>query len=136
MSCWYEKDGLKFSCKGCGDCCRGPGGYVWVKEAEIIALAEAVRMTVEAFGKRYLRRSGLRLALIDGPDGNCVFLENGRCKVYDSRPVQCRTFPWWPEYLKSAEEWEQLKDDCPGVGSGKVHSHDKIAKAIDQLRHR
>ncbi|MFM7740581.1 MAG: YkgJ family cysteine cluster protein, partial [Planctomycetota bacterium] len=26
---WY-KDGLRFQCSQCGDCCTGGAGYVWV----------------------------------------------------------------------------------------------------------
>ena len=35
---WYQQ-GLKFHCLGCGDCCTGEPGYVWVTKAEIAALA-------------------------------------------------------------------------------------------------
>ena len=35
---WYA-EGLKFQCTGCGDCCTGAPGYVWVNQAEIDALA-------------------------------------------------------------------------------------------------
>ncbi len=35
---WYQ-DGLKFRCTGCGDCCTGAPGYVWVNKEEIAALA-------------------------------------------------------------------------------------------------
>ena len=38
---WYS-DGLKFDCTGCGDCCTGDPGYVWVSRAEIEALAAAL----------------------------------------------------------------------------------------------
>ena len=38
---WY-KDGLKFKCTGCGDCCTGGEGYVWVNKQEIVALAAEV----------------------------------------------------------------------------------------------
>ncbi|MCH7752933.1 MAG: YkgJ family cysteine cluster protein, partial [Planctomycetes bacterium] len=35
---WYQ-DGLRFKCTGCGNCCTGSPGYVWVNQAEINALA-------------------------------------------------------------------------------------------------
>ena len=27
---WYAEEGLAFECTGCGDCCTGAPGYVWV----------------------------------------------------------------------------------------------------------
>ena len=38
---WYT-DGLKFTCSGCGDCCTGAPGYVWVNKQEVSALAKLV----------------------------------------------------------------------------------------------
>ena len=34
---WYA-GGLRFTCTGCGDCCTGAPGYVWVNQQEIDAL--------------------------------------------------------------------------------------------------
>ena len=36
---WY-KDGLRFTCTQCGDCCSGPEGYVWVNDEELAKIAE------------------------------------------------------------------------------------------------
>jgi hypothetical protein len=41
---WY-KDGLRFTCTGCGDCCTGAPGYVWVNKEEIEALAAETNNT-------------------------------------------------------------------------------------------
>ncbi len=115
---WYAK-GLAFQCRGCGRCCRGAGAYVWVSAAEAEAMASSLGLTTKAFAKRYLRRSGMRIALIDGPENACVFLDrDGRCAVYASRPVQCRTFPWWPEVIRCREDWEAEQRRCPGIGQG------------------
>ena len=37
----------------------------------------------------------------------CVFLdqETNYCRIYEARPVQCRTYPFWPSILKSQEAW-------------------------------
>ncbi|WP_296458322.1 hypothetical protein [Rubinisphaera sp.] len=44
---WY-KDGLKFECTQCGNCCTGGPGAVWVSEEEIQAIAEYLEKPVEA----------------------------------------------------------------------------------------
>ena len=33
----------------------------------------------------------------------------GQCSIYDVRPVQCSTYPFWPSLLASKEDWEDEK---------------------------
>ena len=47
----------------------------------------------------------------------CVFLENNQCSIYEARPVQCSTYPFWPNILKSEKAWNEevrLADDKEG----------------------
>ncbi len=119
---WYE-EGLCFQCTGCGDCCRGPGGYVWVTIEEAKSIAKALGMDFDAFAANLLRKTTTGLALVDGPHGDCPLLgEDGRCRVYQARPVQCRTWPWWDENLGGSDAWEAAARRCPGINRGPVHS--------------
>lgn len=123
---WY-KDGLRFQCQGCGDCCRGPGGYVWVTDEEARELAQALGMDFETFASTMLRRTPSGLALIDSGKGDCpLLLANGGCKVYKNRPIQCRTWPWWDENLASESRWNDAATRCPGMNRGEVHSQTVI----------
>jgi Fe-S-cluster containining protein len=38
----------------------------------------------------------------------CIFLgEDGKeCSIYEARPIQCRTYPFWPRLLENPESWE------------------------------
>lgn len=126
---WYA-DGLAFACRACGNCCRGPGGYVWLTPAEAEAIARVLGLDVTAFHQRYLRRTLQGLALVDGPGGDCILLdEAGRCRAYAARPAQCRTYPWWPETLACRETWEAQARTCPGIGQGPVVPLDAIEHA-------
>lgn len=119
---WYH-DGLAFTCQGCGTCCRGPGGYVWITEDEARELAEALGMTLQAFASKFLRTTSSGLALVDDKSGDCPLLgEDGRCRVYHHRPMQCRTWPWWSENLISRRRWDDVATRCPGMNAGTVHS--------------
>jgi Fe-S-cluster containining protein len=111
---WY-RDGLRFECTGCGRCCTGGDGYVWMSEDEIVALAAHLDTDVNDFGRRFLRRFENRYALIDGPGGACVFLDGRTCSIYDVRPAQCRAFPWWPANLRSPEAWKKAAAACEGI---------------------
>ncbi len=132
---WYA-DGLKFKCSGCGDCCTGAPGNVWVNKQEIQDLANSVDMTVEEFHEAYVRRVGVRYSLKEFDDGDCVFFDskNRNCGVYDARPRQCRSWPFWTSNLKSPETWEQTCDVCPGSGTGKLYSLTSIEQQRKMIR--
>lgn len=50
----------------------------------------------------------------------CPFLEEGRCGIHPAKPTQCRSFPFWPEFVEQTDNWEGLKDYCPGIGKGEL----------------
>jgi Fe-S-cluster containining protein len=124
---WY-RDGLRFTCTECGDCCSGAPGYVWVTNDEIEALAAAVGIDVDAFEDQYVRPIGARKSLKEWPGGDCVFLDgqSRKCKVYNVRPRQCRTWPFWESNLKTPDDWRDTCRVCPGSGTGKLHSLEEI----------
>ena len=133
---WYQ-DGLRFKCTQCGDCCTGAPGYVWVNKEEVTQLAAAVGMEdVEALRDRYVRKVGVRESLREFPDGACVFFDTElrRCQVYDARPRQCRTWPFWDSNLKSPEAWEHTCEVCPGSGKGKLYSIEQIETQRQVMR--
>lgn len=131
---WYEA-GLRFACQpDCGQCCAGPQeGYVFVTRAELRTIARTLGWS-QARARRQLTHAetpGGRLTLRERPEGGCVFLEGKRCTIYDVRPAQCRTFPWWPENLESPAAWARTGRSCPGVGQGEL-----VAPADIKLRSR
>lgn len=123
---WY-RDGLNFTCTRCGACCTGAPGYVWVDEAEIGQLAASRGEPVAEFGRKFLRQVGDRISLIEHRNGDCVFWERGRgCTVYEARPVQCRTWPFWPDNIATPGDWEEAVRVCPGSGEGRLFSLEEI----------
>ena len=121
---WY-REGLRFECTQCGDCCTGAPGYVWVTHAETEKIARFLDLTPTKFRKEYVRKVGRRYSLIERANGDCIFFNQG-CTVYPARPKQCRTFPFWPENLNSGKAWEKLESECPGTGKGKLYRLEDI----------
>ena len=133
---WY-KDGLQFSCSGCGDCCTGAEGYVWINQEEIANLAALMNQTVDEFENMYVRKIGVRKSLKELPVSfDCVFFDNEtrKCQVYDARPRQCRTWPFWDSNVKTREHWERTCDACPGSGTGKLYSLGEIERQRSVLK--
>lgn len=126
---WFQ-DGLRFKCTACGDCCTGAPGYVWVNQQEIDGLAERLAMGVDSFEAKFVRKIGVRRSLIELEGGDCIFFDNQsrKCTVYENRPRQCRTWPFWNSNLKSPKTWEETCEVCPGSGRGKLYQLADIQK--------
>lgn len=116
---WY-RDGLKFRCTGCGNCCTGGPGYVWVDDEEIAAIAEYLNKPVGEIRLMYCRPVRQKVSLTEFANGDCVFFdpEKRNCTIYPVRPVQCRTWPFWKSNLETRADWESVQRDCPGAGQG------------------
>jgi uncharacterized protein len=129
---WYY-DGLKFACTGCGACCTGAPGYVWVTQAEIQTLAAVLGVDVETFQQQYVRNVGIRKSLLERANGDCVFLDaaSRKCRLYQSRPRQCRTWPFWASNLSTPAAWEATSERCPGCNRGRRVPLDKIRAQMD-----
>ena len=132
---WY-REGLRFECTQCGKCCSGQPGFVWVNQEELQTLAEHLEMELEDFKDRFARRVGARYSLKEYPDGDCIFLdpESRGCLVYDARPVQCRTWPFWDSNLLSERSWNEACRMCPGAGQGKLYAIEQIDAARKQKK--
>jgi len=134
---WYA-DGLAFECIACGRCCSGPEeGYVWITPAKIQPAAEFLGLTVREFRKRYCRRVGRRISLIEQANKDCVFLHtdadgNKRCAIYAIRPTQCRTWPFWPINVLNATAWAISGMRCPGINRGPLHDLEHIEREKDR----
>lgn len=128
---WY-RGGLAFECTGCGRCCSGPqSGYVWVEDLEIERMASQIGVSdIDAFERRFIRNVGNRRSLVEYSDGDCIFLDpdTRHCLVYEARPMQCRTWPFWPSHLKSPSDWGQAAAACPGCNQGRLYSLQEIRR--------
>ena len=140
---WYEK-GLRFRCTQCGNCCSGATGIVDFTPRELEIMAEYLNLLPQEFLDRYARRRRgwwcLKEVFVEGTY-DCVFLrrdpESGRahCDIYDVRPSQCRTWPFWDENLRSPGAWREAGEDCPGIrnggadgGAGKLYPLEEIRR--------
>ncbi len=117
-------DGFNYSfnesaCASCGGaCCIGESGYIWVNNPEIGAIAEFLKIDIDDFAKEYLVRVKNRYSLKEYQDEElgyaCIFFNKEKrvCNIYDVRPKQCRTFPFWGVFKDDTGE---LIKECPGV---------------------
>lgn len=112
---WY-KDGLRFSCTQCGKCCTGRPGVTWISFDEMQKMAEHLQISMDELVKNYLRKIDGKWALKERTvDHSCIFLYDKKCRVYEVRPNQCKTFPFWKDALATKDSWQALKSTCEGI---------------------
>lgn len=97
-------------------------------------MAEALRIPTREFTRRYCASEDgwfyIKPASADAKkpaqDHACRFLDGKRCSVYEGRPAQCRTWPFWPENMR-AKAWDsEVIQFCPGVGKGRLYGAEEI----------
>lgn len=128
---------LRFRCTGCGACCTGNAeDYVAVTASEQERIRRFLGLSSGWFRRRYLvPLDGEDKGLASAADGRCVFLDAAnRCRIYPARPVQCRSYPFWPEIVGSAASWRAEARRCEGIGQGAAVPLRRIEAARRALR--
>jgi Fe-S-cluster containining protein len=79
-------------------------------------MARHLGISLDEFVAKYARKIEGKWALRERVvDHSCIFLYDKSCRVYEVRPKQCRTFPFWKSALESKEAWNDLKKTCEGI---------------------
>jgi len=129
---WFDEEPVRFECTLCGNCCTGPSGFVLFSREEGERIAHRLGISYADFYEGYTHDTpagrSLRERRFVEPSGtvshDCVFLDRDAqpgalvCSLYEDRPTQCRTFPYWPEHMGSRRSWQLLGKSCEGVGGG------------------
>jgi Fe-S-cluster containining protein len=127
---WY-RDGLRFACTRCGRCCtnRGDERWVWVEADEVRSIAAWLGLEEAAFRGRWCQETEEGTSLASAGDA-CAFLTEERlCAIHSVRPRQCRTWPFWPETIRSRKAWErEVLSFCPGAGAGPLHAPEELER--------
>jgi len=109
------------ACATCqGRCCTGESGYIYVTKDEIRNIAEVLKIDINELRVKYLFKKGYKYSIKElkcNDSYECVFYdrESNGCKIYNARPSQCKTFPFWDYYKTRVDE---LKEECPGIIDG------------------
>lgn len=133
MQPFYERQHLRFSCTRCGQCCIASGDYyVFMTEQEAENIRRFLGLSRNWFRRRYVERlEEGELVASSGLDDSCVFLDrDGHCRIYPVRPLQCRTYPFWPEVVHSASSWCREARRCEGINRGPVVPVERIRRQL------
>lgn len=118
------KEGFDFAfdpkgCNSCeGNCCIGESGNIWINRQEIENLSRYLDLSLDQLREKFLEKRAYKYSIrevrLSKDNYACVFfnLDKKQCSIYEARPIQCRTFPFW-DYFK--ENKEEVKKECPAI---------------------
>ena len=131
--CFY-KDGLRFECQRCLYCCSAEPGYVYLSRNDIERAAGKLslppRKFIDAFCRLVDFGTFYMVSLKEMENYDCIFLTPSGCAIYDARPRQCRTYPFWDSVMESRESWEKEALSCPGIGKGGIIPKKEIERRM------
>jgi len=123
---------VHFKCQeDCSNCCTSAGGTVIISDKDIQRISKYLKISIQEFIKKYTHEEGTSICLVDKNNTDCIFLADHKCTIYPVRPIQCKTFPFWPQNLKSEKRWNIIMDECPGIGEGPAFSRQDIEDVFD-----
>ena len=105
-------------CDACGGrCCTGESGYIWISIDEALLVSKFLGLKMEDFAYEYLLSVNGSLSIKENKSDDgyaCIFFDEKlkNCTIYEYRPTQCRTFPFWDYYKQNIEEAFR---ECPAL---------------------
>jgi Fe-S-cluster containining protein len=126
---------FRFQCQpGCTNCCTQEGD-VYLAAEDVPRIADYLGLTKRKFLARFCEKdSDGDLRLTNPPDKACHFLLEGGCSIHAAKPAQCRTFPFWPEHVRSKKVWKEVGRYCPGIGVGPILSTEQVRAEAETCR--
>ena len=125
---------MRFECQpGCTRCCEQQG-FVYLTEEDLTRLAAYLGMTDAEFERRYVYRTKNLRRLRVPKHAQCEFLKGGGCGVHVAKPMQCRSFPYWPELVDDRKAWHKTGSWCPGIGKGELVNIEAARGLAQEMR--
>ncbi len=121
---FYVNQPVRFQCSGCGDCCSGDPDthFIELLAGEAERIREYLQLSKTVFQRDHIVSiadigKGIRI----NEQGRCSLLgADNRCQVYQVRPLQCRSYPFWPEIMHSLDTWRAEANHCEGIHQGEA----------------
>lgn len=120
-----RRETFEFSCNRCNRCCRCSGTVYFSREdLENITTFLRLGRSEKTFLKKRLFRDFQNGYYAYNSSKACYFLDEDQgCRIYPVRPLQCRTYPFWPSNFETGADYRALKKECEGVGHSRGESY-------------
>lgn len=125
---------MRFACQpGCTKCCEQKG-MVYLSEQDVTRIAAYLNLEQPEFEQRFVYRTRHLIRLRTPRRTSCPFLNKEGCSIHVVKPVQCRTFPFWPELVHDARALSRAAGYCPGIGQGELVQIEECSAAVREMK--
>jgi Fe-S-cluster containining protein len=108
---------------------------VWVNAEEIEAIAAFLNEPIDQFVQLHTRLIDGECSLREKANCDCVCYDKSvGCTIYEVRPAQCRTWPYWESNLRTPADWQHTCEICPGSGKGELIPVEEITRRLNVIR--
>ena len=118
-----------FTCRRCGECCKGYGG-TYVTENEINNICRYLGLERNKFIERYCQMSGDRPVIAQGSNRYCIFWDK-LCIIHAVKPRMCRNWPFIEGIMVDPKNWQAMAASCPGMQAGA--DDDQLQRCVSEF---
>lgn len=121
MDFTYPSD-VCFTCNGCALCCGDTDHklrHILLLESEAEEISAATGQPIEDFCNE---SNGTQPYIYEMKkcEGDCVFLKDHKCTIYELRPLICRFYPFTLKFDADKDTYVfTATSECPMIGRGK-----------------
>lgn len=130
MNCRAPKN-IHFECQRCARCCGDTshrGRNVLLTKGEVERISKRISQRPLSFASSY-SNSGHYQYKMKKRSGKCIFLDGKACRIYDTRPLICRFYPFSMRKSNGSYVFETA-EECPGIGLGGTVVQGEFKKMI------
>ncbi|MGN0408138.1 MAG: YkgJ family cysteine cluster protein [Bacteroides sp.] len=131
----------EFSCKKCGECCKGlqPESIVLFPK-DIVNISDGLEMSPKEFMNRYcvicqmtIEEQKVEVCYLKTIYEDCPFLINNLCSIQEFKPTQCELTPYnFFSYYRIWSYLECISEDAYPEGKSKENDILLIEELLDK----
>ncbi len=125
---YYDSEPLEFECTQCGACCTR-AGVVFLTPDDLERIAAHFDVTVPEAVRAWFDGEDDPVITVDD-DLGCPFYQDEKCTIHEVKPIQCATYPFWPEVVGTPEAWWVEAAECEGIGRGRKYHAEEVRRLL------
>ncbi len=113
---------LRWQCTRCHTCCgdtKQHTRHVRMLDSEVKNISSLTGLNLQSFCVKIDNTGPYRFEMLKQTSGDCMFLKEDSCTIYNQRPLTCKFYPFYLEEHSTGNiVFNLTSEKCPGLGRG------------------